>query len=386
VATFTAVITLLMVVGTFTQFAVSTLGPFIVSELELTRAQFGTLAAAPFIVAGLLTRVVGNTVDHVRPRVAHVGVFLVVAAGLTGMGFAGSYPWILAATGFTGVGLAVVTPLTNRLVASLVVPRLQGLVLAIKQSGTHLGAMVAGATLPWLGGWIGWRVTLLVGVAVVLIMGLASTPRVPSDPAEERMGTLEEISRHRGAVRVLTLYAFLMASGTAAMNGYLPLYAHEQAGLSAPVAGALMAVVGGMTVLTRVLLGYLSDRGTETFRVLQILALGAAASVACIIAAGKLGPWILWPGAAAFGIGGSWNAVVMITIVKRLGSSNVGGSSGLVMTGFFAGFILSPPAFGFLIDATGTYSASLGMVLAAFASTGFGMGLWRRAMSRRPDE
>ena len=87
-----------------------------------------------------------------------------------------------------------------------------------------------------------------------------------------------------------------------------------------------------------------------------------------LIAAGEaLGAWALWAGAVVLGLGGaSWNAVVMLAVIRIAPRETAGHAAGRVLTSFFIGLCVSAPVFGALADATGEYLP--GWCLAAWPS------------------
>ena len=63
-----------------------------------------------------------------------------------------------------------------------------------------------------------------------------------------------------GGVRWLAVYAFLMGSGVAAVNAYLPLYLVERAGATQEMAGAVVATIGLVGIFSRLAISKIRSR------------------------------------------------------------------------------------------------------------------------------
>jgi predicted MFS family arabinose efflux permease len=380
----TIVITGLMAVGTIAQFVFGTLGPFLVAEFELSRAQLGTLTTVLFGVAALLSTVMGRATDRVRARLAYGAAFGLSAIALAGIAAAPGYLVLVLFAAVGGMGQALVNPLSNKLVAAHVPVRRRGLVMGIKQSGVQMGAVLAGFALPLLAVLIGWR-TAVAAVAVAVLAGWVASGRVVPTGNDGREATAAK--RSGGVNRVvagLAVYAFLMGSGMAAVNAYLPLYAHEAVGLPAGVAGTLVAAIGVVGIASRILVGHLSDRIGDVGLLLNGMALIGAAALVLILLAQEVAAWLIWVGAFAFGWSVAWNAVAMIAVVRLAGPSATGQASGHVLTGFFAGFIVAPVAFGVAADAVGYTRPWLALVL-LMVGISIAIWIWRRRSGRETE-
>jgi predicted MFS family arabinose efflux permease len=353
VVTLTVLATALMAVGTVTQFVLGALGPFLVAEFDLSRAQFGSLLTVLFVVAFVLSPAIGHGTDRVHPRVSFAAAFLVSGAALLGVALSGTYLLLMAFAGLSGVAQALVNPLSNRLVADYVpVPR-RGLALGIKQSGVQVSAVLAGLLLPLAALLIGWRAAVGGFAAVALIGWLLSDRRLPRSSPHHGADPAAGGGRLDRAVVGLVAYSFVMGGVVAAFFAYLPLYAHEAVGLPAGTAGMLVAAIGVVGIVSRIVVGHLTDRLADISTLLTGMAMIGAGAVVLVLLAPPLGAWLVWPGAFVFGWSVAWNAVVMVAAVRFGGPRSTGRASGYVLAGFFAGFIVAPVAFGSAVDAVG---------------------------------
>src|SRR5690606_26740535 len=228
--------TALMAVGTIAPFVFGALGPSIVADFDLSRAQFGALTTVLFTVAAALSATLGHSTDRVSVRITYGVAFVTAAVTLGGVAAAPTYLVLIAFAAVGGIAQAIANPLSNKLVADHAPRHRRGILMGIKQSGVQIGAVVAGVTLPVLAALVGWR-QAVAAVGVLVVAGGAASAR--SVPGPVRAGD-EGDGRPSGVARTVVMlgtYAFLMGSVMAAVNAYLPLYAHEVIGLTPAVAG-----------------------------------------------------------------------------------------------------------------------------------------------------
>jgi predicted MFS family arabinose efflux permease len=321
-------------------------------------------------------------------------VFATTALSLAGMAAAPVFAWLVAAAAVAGLGQALGNPVTNRLIVGAVVSERQGVVTGIKQSGVQVGAFFMGVALPLGVATVGWRRSLVftvVGLSAVLPLTLAGTS--PRRSTEARRPEPEDGAHESGRLGIrevapwLTAYAFFIGGGASAAFTYLPLYANERLGFSTELAATVVGFVGFVGALARLAWGYAADRGEGGSATLAGLGAGAAVSALALMAAEPLGAWSLWIGALLFGATATaWNVIGMATIVKGVAITDTGNASGLVMLGFFAGYIGSPLAFGALVDGLGSYTPAWLLVLAQFACALAIASMWHRTLARKRRE
>lgn len=216
-----------------------------------------------------------------------------------------------------------------------------------------LGGIAAALVLPPVALAVGWRRALgAAGAGSLLSAGLVGIAyRTPASGVAQRptdRPRLPELSTFLRRPGVLVLFGCGLALSIAQSSvlAYLVLYAKETFGVSAVVAGRLLALaqVGGTA--SRLGWGFASDRffGGRRRPGIVINALISATAYA-VFSLGSLvppalaGPLALVAGAGAFGWVGLYFALV----------AEVGGTR--------CGVLVGPPIFGLALDATGAYSA-----------------------------
>jgi predicted MFS family arabinose efflux permease len=353
-------LTLTMAAGPMTSFAFSALGPVMVVELELGRAQLGLLTTMLFIVAAAASGAAGRATD------AFGGDrLLVVALGLSSFALgilagAHSYVWLVAAAFCSGLSVAISNPATNHIILLHIEPASQSSVTGVKQAGVLASGMVAGTALPWGASSVGWRWPVLA-CALLTVCGMALSRRLlrqagPTElrkPAQTRQGPRVPVP----GIFWLRWYSFFMGAGHLGAIVYLPLYAFDTGRLSPATAGLLIAAVGLSGVCARVGLGAAGGRRLWKLpTVLALLAFFSGLSKLVIWASPGVGLGALWIGAAVFGAtSGGWSGLGQLATIRIGGAALAGRASGAVTRSYYIGFLVSPALFGQLVERTGTY-------------------------------
>jgi MFS family permease len=357
-AAFAATLAAGMAVSTFLMVVFGTLAPFFAGELGLSRAQVGALTTALYITGALLSPAAGPLVDRHGGRRLMYAIFAITAAALIGLAVAGSYAAMFSIALFGGLAVALGNPVTNLLIATHTTPARQGLVIGLKQSGVQLGIFLGGAALPTIAAAAGWRAAVL---SAVVLPALGFAGLALAVPPDNRQGSHQTRGDGRApvpvAVRWLAVYGLGMGLGVSAVGAYLPLYAVERLGVPSPTAGWLTAVMGAVGVAARVVWGHAADRSDiQASRQLAGLAAVSVTGPLLLLAAQGVGVGLAWLGASVLGASAAaWNAVGMLAVVRGVPRAIAGRASGVVLLGFYFGFIVGPPLFGVLVDATGSY-------------------------------
>jgi predicted MFS family arabinose efflux permease len=383
-AALTGVLTFTMTMATFSQFVVGTLAPFLTEEFDMNRTQLGGLVTGAFLVAAVTSPTVGVIVDRTRTHRALTALFLLVAAMYAGASVAPSYLWLLVLLAIGGFAQALSNPITNKVIAQRVPTHSRGIIVGLKQSGVQFGALIAGLTLPTAASRFGWRAAVLGVAAVALIAAVVSVVggralSVDQTPSGE---VRKERRRLTAEVRSLVAYAFLMGGGVASTTVHLPLFAHEELSFSPALAGLTIAIAGSVAIVARIAWGRASDRVDNLWGMLGLLGVGAIVGTVLTLTA-MAWPVVVWPAVVFLGVSAmAWNALAMIAAVRAAGRDSTGWVAGVVNSGFFAGFVISPVVFGALVDATSQYSLGWLLLIGMYVGA-WGIGLCQGKGTRR---
>ncbi len=263
-----------------------------------------------------------------------------------------------------GVASAASTPAGGRLVLLSFPPERRGLALGVRQTGIPVGGLVAAALLPWIAHLASWRWSV---AAAALIAAAAVVPLVVSGLADRGNRGLV-VQRHAGPspardrnVRLLTAWGCLLVSGQYALIAFLALDLRQNAGLTLAAASLLVAVAQATGIVGRIGWGAWSDRTLAHGRkpLLLLLTAVALASVLLLLAVPRSAPVAVLvvvaaiAGFALIGFQGLW--VTMVTEVA--GPARAGTATGFGITFVAAAIAASPPLYGLVADAAGSYRA-----------------------------
>lgn len=359
------------------------LGAYVADDLDLTASEKGLLVAVPLLAAAAFRVLLGVLGDaHGPKRVGQLALAVVALPLAYGWLGARSYAELIGVAvllGVAGSSFAIALPLASRHYPA----RHQGLAMGIAgagNSGTVLSALVA----PRLAESLGWHAVFglaLIPLALVWVAFslLAKEPPAPARPT--RFADLRRLLRNRDAWRLCGLYAVTFG-GFVGLSSFLPIYLHDQYGLSKVDAATLTAVGAALGSLLRPFGGYLADRAGGLTVLTAVYGIAAAlllfvSGLPTVGAAGIAFPLTM----ATLGCG---NGAVFQLVGMRF-RERIGAVTGLVgAAGGLGGFFL-PTLCGTAKDELGSYGAGLGILaaiaVAALVGTLVLRGLWRNVVA-----
>ena len=346
------------------------LGAYIAEDLGLTAAEKGVLVAVPLLSAAVCRVTFGVLADRFGPRrIGTISMSLVVLPLLWGWLGATSMNELLGVgvlLGVAGASFAISLPLASRWYP----PQYQGLAMGIAGAGNS-GTVACALLAPRLAEHVGWHGVMglaLIPAALVLVAFrlLASEP-----PAPAQRLTLTAFANQLGegdTWKLCALYAVTFG-GFVGLSSFLPIFFHDEYGLSKVDAASLAAIGGAAGSFVRPFGGHLADRFGGT-RVLTIV-YGVAAPL--LLALSTM-PSLLWAGIGfpvVMGFLGLGNGATFQLVGLRF-RARIGVVTGLVgAAGGLGGFFL-PTILGATRDAFGSYGPGIAAIaaVAAFALCG----------------
>jgi NNP family nitrate/nitrite transporter-like MFS transporter len=357
------------------------LGAYIGDELALSASAKGLMVAVPLLSAAFFRVALGLLGDRYGPRrVGLLSMGVVVVALLLGWLGANSYGALLGVgvlLGVAGASFAIALPLASRHYP----PKHQGLAMGIAGAGNS-GTVLTTLAGPRIAEHVGWHAVFglaLIPVCLVWIAFafLAKEPPAPKHPV--RFADLRDILREADAWRLCGLYAVTFGTFVG-LASFLPIFFHDQYGLSKVDAASIVAAGGALGSLLRPLGGYLADRAGGTTVLTGVFGIGAAlllfaSALPALAAAAVAFPLVM----GAFGVG---NGAVFQLVGLRYGE-RIGMLTGLVgAAGGLGGFFL-PTILGGARDAFGSYGPGIGAISAAAAIALAGTLIARRPLQAR---
>lgn len=340
---------------------IGALGVLISDDFGLSPTQKGLLVAVPLLGGALLRIIVGLCSDQYGTKQTGMALLLceLIAVSWGWLG-ATSYGGILATgllLGAAGASFAVALPIAS----SAYPPLHQGLAMGIAAAGNS-GSVLAMLFAPPLAGIVGWHgvfgsalIPLLVTLVLFAILVQPDRGVLRQEQRRRWRDILIESVANRSVCWVSFLYAVTFG-GFVGFCSFLPIWLHDEYGVTSMTAGSITALCGLVGSLIRPVGGYLADR----YGGLTVLRLGFAVIASCIVLAGTVprlsyvvSSMILGVGAMGLGNGAVFQ-VVSTKFPKQMGMA-----SGIIgAAGGFGGFLL-PFWVGFLKDLTGTVQAGL---------------------------
>lgn len=277
--------TLVQVGVSILQQAPAALGPVLIRDLDLSRAQIGLFSSAIWggMLLGMLP--VGLLIDRHGER-------RLIVAGVTAMALLvlwatqlRAFVLLLILFLLASIGAASSAPGGSKAIAAWFPSSRRGGAMGIRQTGVTIGGLAAAFLLPPVAVRFGWEAALGLGAGVTLVTVLLfalfyrELPEVVDEGADSYPPRvlLGSIVRDRGFLAT-TGYAFVLMGVQGSAASYLTLSLHEEVGLSVVVAGAFLAVfqVGG--IAGRIGWGVVSDKIGRRGPVMLLVGLVAMAS------------------------------------------------------------------------------------------------------------
>jgi MFS family permease len=353
-------------------------------DLGLAGVMLSTVA-----VAGLVGNPAGGRlVDRIGARPAVIVGLVVAAAGCVAIAVVHVAWHGFAAAALYGLGMAVLLPAEDALLATVVPPGQRPQVFALRyatmNAGFGLGALVAALVVATVATPTGFVVLYLAdaasflafaGVLVVLPDVLGSAPDEAGAPAA---GSYREVLADRVFLRVWLLVLLLVTAGYAQYHAAFPAFATSVGGLGAgqlsvAFAANMLTVVIAQLVVLRWMAGRRRTRGV----VLAAMSVAAAWAVTLAAAgrAGSVGTALFVVAMVLFGLGETLLSPTVPAIVNDLAPDRLRGRyNGVYSLAWTAGFITGPAVAGLVLAAGHGYALFAGFIAVLGLAA---VGAWR---------
>lgn len=335
------------------------------AEIGLSRTALGAAFFMATVTLALALPIVGSLVDRFGPRWPASFGSLALAAGFIALGTVAhsvaAYIAVMAAIGFFA---ACSAPVAYTRAVNATFDRSRGLALGFTQVGIGVAAMVVPPVLAVVVVERGWQAGYLA-LALIAALGVIPALALPAHGAsgtKPASGTTELRSR----LFLMLLFAFgaMALSFAGLLTHFVPML--REAGLDPRTAGAIAGLIGASVIVSRVIVGWLSDR-LEAPRIAAVCC--ALCALGCLALAWK-GAAFAWIGAIALGtaMGAEADLIGYLT-ARYFGMANYGRLYAVQYASFMLMGGLSPLWIGVVADATGGYSVplvvtALGLVVA----------------------
>jgi MFS family permease len=321
---------------------------------------YGTagLVVAMIALASLIGNPLGGAVaDRWTPRRALMAGLVVAAAGSLALAFAQTAAALFGAAGLLGLGVAVIWPAQDALLASLVDPADRPAVFSVRHAslnaGLGLGALGAAAVVSvthpgtFVAIYLADAASFLAFLPVLARLGASAPQGSERHPVRRRQVSLRQVLRDKAFLRVWALTAVIVTVSFGQCQSSFAGYATRPGGidthgLSLAFAANTLTVVGAQLFVLRWLTGRRRTTGVA------LAGAAWAASWTMVIVAGHLGGGaaaeIAFAGAMViFALGETLLSPTLPAIINDLAPPGVAGRyNGLGALAFTTGFLLGP--------------------------------------------
>jgi MFS family permease len=327
--------------GALPSFLTGALAPEIRGDLHVSVAGLGIASAAFFTSSSVASLSLGNLADRLGPTRTVRWAGAIGSGGMLAVAaLAGTFGVFVACLVVAGVANGMVQPALNALIADAVPRERQGLAFGLKQAAIPAAALLAGVSVPVLALTVGWRYAFVAGALLMLL-----APFLLPRPRQRVKATGGVLSDRRDTLILLAAVFVFGAMGGNALGVFF-VSAAVESGISVGTAGVLLAIGSLLSIVSRVVAGWLADRlDTSAFTIaLGLLVLGAFGFG--LMALG--GPTLLAVGSMiAFAGGWGWTGLVTLAVVRRNPHAPAA-ATGVTQVGVYVGAGVGPAFFGAL--------------------------------------
>lgn len=358
--------TLIQSLAAMAQLVVPVLAPAIAPDLGLSAQAVGLYSGVMFFAAMLFSLITGSLVLRFGGiRLGQFGLLLSVVA--LAASSTATLPLVALGAILIGIGYSPSTPAGSHILARFSPPHLRNVVFSIKQAGSPMGGLLAGAILPTLAVTLGWQAAMLVAAAGCLLALLAVQPlraRLDDDRrAEHRIlaaslfAGLTLVGRSP-ALRTMGFATFWYAAMQMAIWTYLTAILVERVGLSLVQAGFAFSAMQISGVSARIGWGWVADR---LGRPRQMVAWLGIATFFCGLIAAELD--LRWSFLAVLALvipygacSSGWNGIFLAEIARLAPPDQVGPATSGVIFFTYMGVFSGPLLFAAIVGLSGDYA------------------------------
>jgi MFS family permease len=394
----------------------STLSVFLkplTEDLAVSRGLFSLLRSGEILIGAALAPLVGPLVDRHGGRWLMAGGALVAGAGFMLLSQVSSYwQFLFLRWTFITIGGVFMCHMVVSVTISRWFVRRRGRAIAIASLGQGLSKVCIPPLTAMLFVWLGWRWTWsvfgMITLILIVVPALIFMRRSPEDiglkpdgdepdghggePGTRRPAgaaapsASDEVLWHwREVIRTDTFWVVcfiygMVNVGIAGLNLHVFAYVTD-IGFSATVGATVLSIIAATQLGSTLVWGFLGER-MEIRHSSLLMFLVQAVGLGLALAASEA--WLLYAGFLLYGagLGGGWvlQELVWANYFGRLSLGAVRGAGILVTHAFGAA---GAPFFGFVYDATGSYTSSFISFILALALSAL-LSLTVRAPRKAP--
>ena len=345
---------------------------FIEADLQMSHSAMGAVLGVWQLVYIVASVPCGILIDRVGSRHAFTAGALLIAVSAIGRSVAGDYVQLLLAVGAFGLGGPIISAGAPKMIAGWFRGRERGLAMGIYITGFGVGSILSltltnSILMPWFNE--DWRLvlrfwgllTVLAGAVWFVISWLPAVRDSKHTPIRIEGALVMPLLRLR-SVQLVLLMSIGVLFFTHGLSSWMPELLRS-GGMSVNQASLWAALPVVVAIAGALVIPRLASR-EHRYRVLLLLFLCTIGASVLLRAA--LGP-VLVTGLILDGIArSSMTTVLILTLVETrgIGEERAGSAAGLYFSVAEIGGVAGPVMLGVLYDATGDFSAGLGLLTA----------------------
>ena len=359
--------------------AVPVLAPELAVDTGIDAKWIGVYSSLVFAGA-LVSIILGGYLTRRFGAITMSQIALVTAGAALLATASGNVVVITVAAITVGVGYGLATPAASQILANVTQPGHRGVVFSLKQSTVSFGGLIAGLLVPILVVGFGWRTAILcVGLLVITTSLLIHPLRTSQDDRQPPGSPTLVLPWHyisyvlgHPKLRMLALITFTFAAAQNSMNAIFVTYLVTKFQISLVLAGTAFSTMQITGMLTRVVLGWATDRFLSATKLLGIIGLSIAIMFSILaLVEGTWSMTVVFVIAAATGVFvGGWSGVSLAEIARVVDQKSVAiATSGTIFFSFL-GAAVGPSLFSVLVAQTNSFNPAFLTIAAAAAFVG----------------
>jgi predicted MFS family arabinose efflux permease len=359
--------------------ASSALTPVLMEELGLTYSMAGLLISSYFFIYALMQLPAGILSDRLGPRRTIIGFTVFTVLGSLLYYIAGRFETLLAAQLLIGLGSSVFYINAVQIISRWFPPDRRASAIGLLSASSGLGSFAAYIGFPlsstYLGGWRPFYLAsclLMVASYSANLLVLKDRPQKAELNPKREVGPLwASMRKVLGERRIYPIMAaYILVSSNWAFQSWLPKFLTDVKGFEYIDVGLVTGVATIMKILGCVMIGVVSDRLRKRRLPLIAFSVATAVLLALFLSLPSGAPTLLFVVVAGvLGFAFSQWVLYISIIPEALPPETAGMALGLMNGVGNLGFSLLASVYGSLVDVTGGYGVSNGIILAAGFAT-----------------
>lgn len=327
-------------------------------DLGISRGQVGLLVSLHFGCTGLGSMLGGRITEALGARIVIVIDMLIVAAAAAFGAATGRYWALLIVAVVAGTAYALVNAGTNVAIGRAVPAAQRTMAMSVKTAGVPLMGVVAAGVGPTVAAEFGWR-SILVVTALIALGAAIVAAMVFQDDRQAPVRQRTQAPLPDGFLW-FPIGAFLLIAGSQPLYSWTVAYLEQSLDASPVLAGGISAGASASGIAIMIASARLADREGPEARMRRLIGLIVVNTIGTllVLVGESVGLAFVAVG-VVIGIGSQLAAIgTMHAAVVDRAPAAIARATGVTMTGYYIGALISPAAFGVLADRTDTFAWS----------------------------